>query len=73
MTKAKLRRRADKCGLVLRASGQRNPDAPEYGLFALFDVETNFPIHAGCPTGRAACVLTLDEAEQMIDRYAAAD
>ena len=55
----RLRRMADRRGLILRKSRRRDPDAIDYGLYAVCDVQTGGTIH---PEGVVSPYsLTLDE------------
>ena len=61
---ARLRRLADRQGLILRKSRRRDPDAIDYGLYALFDVQAGGTIH---PQGVVSPYsLDLDEARELL-------
>ena len=56
----KLRRMADELGLRLEKSRRRNPDAIDYGRYALFDIETGGTVHPML-ADRCAHALTLED------------
>jgi hypothetical protein len=56
----RLRRMADRQGLVLRKSGRRDPRALDYGMYALIEADRNI-ILAGAGSGRFD--FTLDDVE----------
>ena len=51
-------------GLRMSKSRRRDPDAFDYGLYALFDVDTGGTIHAMGPV--SPYFLELDEVEQWL-------
>ena len=63
---ARLRRKADRQGLILHKSPRRTPDAIDYGLFSLCDVQTGDTIH---PEGLISpYALTLEDVEEYLKR-----
>ena len=63
---ARLRRKADRQGLILHKSPRRTPDAIDYGLFSLCDVPTGVTIHPEGPISPYA--LTLEDVEEYLKR-----
>lgn len=61
----RLRRSADRQGLRLMKSRSRDPQAVDFGLYALIDVETNGTVHPMLAQ-RWACALTLAEVEDWL-------
>jgi hypothetical protein len=61
----RLRRAADRRGLRLAKSRSRDPNAIDYGLFALIDVQTNGAVNPAI-AGRWVCSWTLDEVEKYL-------
>ena len=61
---ARLRRKADRVGWILRKSRRRDPEAWDYGLFALLDVQIGGTVHPQGPISIFA--LTLDEVEKWL-------
>jgi hypothetical protein len=61
----RLRRMALRRGMMLRKSGRRDPNALDYGLFSLVDINTNRLINEPLP-GLHAHALTLDEVEDYL-------
>ena len=45
ISEARLRRMADRQGLILRKSRRRDPEAIDFGLYALVDIESGGTIH----------------------------
>ena len=62
---ARLRRKADRCGYTLSRSRSRDPDAIDYGLFALFDVQTGGAVNPAIAQ-RWTHSWTLDEVEDWL-------
>ena len=62
----RLRRMAHRRGFRLMKSRRRDPDAIDYGLYALIDVETGGSEHAHGPISE--CVLTLDDVKEWLSR-----
>ena len=62
---SRLRREADRQGLALRKSRQRDVDAPDYGLYAILDAKTGFPMHSGSVVNTPYS-LTLDEVDEWL-------
>ena len=60
----RLRRMADRQGMILRKSRRRDPHAVDYGLYALCDVQTGGAIHQHGPISPYS--LTLEEAEEWL-------
>lgn len=58
----RLRRMADRQGLRLTRSRSRDPQAIDFGLYALIDIETSGTINPVI-AGRWICSWTLDEVE----------
>jgi hypothetical protein len=56
----RIRRIADRRGLRLVKSGRRDPNALDYGLYALIDYETGRAINPSL-IGRYTCSWTLDQ------------
>jgi len=63
------RRKAHRRGLMLWRSRRRDPQALDYGMYMVTDVQTGGLVHASAPWGEYA--LTLDQAEELIDEYEA--
>lgn len=61
----RLRRAADRQGLRLSKSRSRDPQAIDYGLYALVDVQTNGLVHPAL-ADRWTHALTLDEVEEWL-------
>lgn len=61
----RLRRMADRYGLRLTKSRRRDPKALDYGLYALFDIRTNFTVNQ-LLLGRYAHGWTLDDVENYL-------
>jgi hypothetical protein len=57
----RMRRMADRQGMVLRKSGRRDPRAVDYGMYVLIDAATDAVVAGLSDAGRAA--FTLDDAE----------
>jgi hypothetical protein len=49
MHEEKLRRLADRCGYRLEKSHRRDPHAADFGLYALIDADTGFPVNPASP------------------------
>ena len=62
---ARLRRKADRQGLILRKSRSRDPEALDYGRFALCDMRAGGTIHPEGVTSIFA--LTFDEVEDYLN------
>ena len=62
---SKLRRQADKAGLRLTRSRSRDPDAMDYGLYALIYHETGGSTHAAL-ANHWVHTLTLDEVQEYL-------
>jgi hypothetical protein len=62
----KLRRAADRRGLRLEKSRSRDPNAIDYGLYAVIDVQTNNLINPAI-AGRWKCSWTLDEVDEYLN------
>ncbi|WP_319414802.1 hypothetical protein [Marispirochaeta aestuarii] len=60
----RLRRKLSRMGYNLSRSRRRDPDANDYGLYAIIDVESQGTVHAAAPWG--IYTLTLDDVEEMI-------
>lgn len=58
----RLRRKADRMGYQLVKSRRRDPDAMDYGLYALIDLDTNGSVFPPDVMG-SPCVATLQEIE----------
>ena len=58
----RLRRKAARQGLILEKSRRRDPDALDFGLYALRDEVQGFPIH-GDLIGRYIHSLSIDDVE----------
>lgn len=61
----KLRRIANREGLRLVKSRTRNPDALDFGLYALIDLQTNGLVSSATVDGRA-CSWDLDDVEDYL-------
>lgn len=61
------RRKAQRRGLMLYRSRRRDPQALDFGMYMVTDVQTNGLVHSSAPWGGYA--LTLDQAEELIDEY----
>jgi len=61
----KLRRKADRMGYRLVKSRRRDPDALDFGLYGLIDLETNGSVFAADVLG-SPCVATLQEIEDRL-------
>ena len=61
----RLRRVADRRGLRLVKSGRRDPNALDYGLFALIDYETGGAVNPSL-IGRYTCSWDLDQVEDYL-------
>jgi hypothetical protein len=61
----RLRRMADRQGLLLRKSRRRDPNAWDYGTFELIDPSNGCTLTPS-PTGRA-CGITLDQIEHELE------
>jgi hypothetical protein len=61
----RMRREAIRYGLELGKSARRNPNAPDYGLYALFDPETGGTINP-LLLGRYTCSWTLEDVEHYL-------
>ncbi len=61
----RLRRKAERCGLRLIKSARRDPDASDYGLYALLDLQTGGAVNPAL-AGRWTCSWTLDEVEHYL-------
>ena len=57
-----LRRKADRQGYRLIKSRRRDPDAVDYGLYALIDIETGGAVNPAL-AGHYVCSWTLDDVE----------
>jgi hypothetical protein len=65
-----LRRKAKRRGLILRKSPRRDPDALDYGLWALIDPRTNVPVTPSL-YGQFAHSMSLEDVElYFVDRQA---
>jgi hypothetical protein len=62
----RLRRAADRRGLRLEKSRSRDPNAIDYGLYAVIDVQTNSLINPAI-AGRWKCSWTLDEVDEYLN------
>lgn len=62
---AHLRRKAASYGLQLIKSRSRNPDAMDYGLYAVIDPQTNGAMNPAL-IGRYTCSWTLDDVEHYL-------
>lgn len=60
----RLRAKADRMGLILRKSKRRDPDAVDFGLYALIDQQHGGAIHPEGPV--SPFWLTLDEVEEWL-------
>jgi hypothetical protein len=60
----RFRRKLDRMGYRLTKSRRKDPDAIDYGLFAIIDLESSGTVHASAPWGIYA--LTLDDVEAWI-------
>jgi hypothetical protein len=58
----KLRRVADRIGLRLMRSRSRDPRTPDYGLYALINVQINGAVNPAL-AGHWVCSWTLDDVE----------
>jgi len=65
----RLRRAAARHGLRLLKSPRRDPDAFDFGLYALVDVQHGGAIHAGSAIG-TPYALDLDEAARCLREFA---
>ncbi len=63
----RLRRAADRQGLRLMKSRSRDPNAIDYGLYGLVDIQTNGIVNPPI-AGRWACSWTLEEVEEYLNR-----
>jgi hypothetical protein len=63
----RMRRMAARYGLELKKSARRDPDALDYGLYGLVDVQTNGMINQPL-IGRFVCSWTLDDVEQYLTK-----
>jgi len=61
----RLRRAADRQGLRLAKSRSRDPNAIDYGLYALIDIQTNAAVNPAI-AGRWVCSWTLDDVEEYL-------
>lgn len=61
----RLRRAADRQGLRLAKSRSRDPNAIDYGLYALIDIQRNFAVNPAI-AGRWVCSWTLDAVEEYL-------
>jgi hypothetical protein len=66
----RLRRKAERQGLALRASGRRDPHAFDYGKYVLVNAETNAVVAGTTATGRPE--YSLDDVEQYLTGGSAA-
>ena len=62
---ARLRRMADRRGLVLSKSRRRDPHAIDFGLYALLDTQTRGAIHQHGPI--SPYWLTLEDVREMLE------
>lgn len=62
----RLRNKARRCGYTLTKSGRRDPDAKDFGLYALLDDQTGDPVNPSI--GRFIHSWTLDEVEHHLER-----
>ena len=60
----KLRRMAQRQGLILQKSRRRDPNAHGYGLYALIDAGTGGVVHPAAPWGPHT--MTLDDVENWL-------
>jgi len=67
----RLRRTADRQGLRLMKSRSRDPQALDFGLYALVDVQTNGAVNPAI-AGRWPCSWTLDDVEEYLKEPEAA-
>lgn len=61
----KLRRMADRQGLRLTRSRSRDPNAIDFGLYALIDIQTNGAVNPAL-ANRWVCSWNLDEVEEYL-------
>lgn len=61
----RLRRKADRMGYQLIKSRSRDPDAMDYGLYALINVDTNGAVNPAIAQ-RWVCSWTLDDVEEFL-------
>lgn len=61
----RLRRMADRQGLRLMKSRSRDPNALDFGLYALVDAETNIVVNPQL-AGRWVCSWSLDDVEDCL-------
>ena len=66
---ARLRRKAERQGLILKKCRRRDPDAPGYGLYALVDQRTGLSIYSQPFTHDwdGVHTLTLEEVEKALE------
>jgi hypothetical protein len=62
---SRIRRIADRRGLRLVKSGRRDPNALDYGLYALIDYDTGGAVNPSL-IGRYTCSWTLDQIEDYL-------
>ena len=62
----RLRRAADRQGLRLMKSRSRDPQAVDFGLYGLVDVQTNGMVNPAI-AGRWSCSWSLDEVEEYLN------
>lgn len=60
----RFRRKLDRMGYRLAKSRRKDPDAIDYGLFAIIDLESSGTVHTSAPWG--IYTLTLDDVEAWI-------
>jgi hypothetical protein len=61
----RLRRAADRQGLRLVKSRSRDPNAMDFGLYALIDIQTNGAVNPSL-AGRWVCTWTLEQVEDYL-------
>ena len=62
----RLRRKARRHGLFIRKTRRRDPDALDYGRYAIFDADHGGCCHAGSPIN-TPYALTLEDVAAFID------
>ena len=64
---SRLRRKAERKGLILRKSPRRDPDALDFGLYMLADPSTNCPLTPALESMRSPYGVDLDEIEARLN------
>ncbi len=62
----RLRRRADRLGLVLLKSRRRDVEALDYGRYFLMQADTRIPIHAGIDAINSPYSETIEDVEEWL-------